>query len=228
MKLLTSGNAKITKGEKFGYLTQGIHFAPHKLSGYNVCSWASQGCAMACLNTSGRGKMQSIQNSRINKTKLFFEDKQRFLCNLVKEIELACKRAIKKNLTPCFRLNLTSDLPWENIRCNDGMNIFEKFPQVQFYDYTKLDNRFINKKLPSNYHLTFSRAEDNDHKLEKVLKYTSAAVVFAGKLPKTWRGYPVINGDEHDARFTDAGPGVIIGLVAKGKARHDSSGFVVH
>ena len=104
----------------------------------------------------------------------------------------------------------------------------ELFPDVQFYDYTKLDNRFINKKLPANYHLTFSRAEDNDHKLKKVLKHTSAAVVFADKLPKTWRGYPVINGDEHDARFTDAGPGVIIGLIAKGKARHDSSGFVVN
>ena len=89
------------------------------------------------INTSGRGKMRSIQDSRINKTRSFFEDKQGFLCNLVKEIESACKRAEKKGLRPCFRLNLTSDLPWENIRCNDGQNIFEKFPQVQFYDYTK-------------------------------------------------------------------------------------------
>ena len=74
----------------------------------------------------------------------------------------------------------------------------------------------------------FNLSQKEQDKLEKVLKYTSAAVVFAGKLPKTWRGYPVINGDEHDARFTDAGPGVIIGLIAKGKARHDSSGFVVN
>ena len=91
----------------------------------------------------------------------------------------------------------------------------------------KLDNRFTKGQLPANYHLTFSRAEDNDHKLKEVLKHTSAAVVFAGELPKTWRGYPVIDGDEHDARFTDAGPGTIIGLTAKGKARHDGSGFVV-
>ena len=103
----------------------------------------------------------------------------------------------------------------------------EMFPNVQFYDYTKLENRIVNKTLPANYHLTFSRAEDNDHKLEAVLEHTSAAVVFSGELPATWRGYPVIDGDEHDARFTDAGPGVIIGLKAKGKARHDASGFVV-
>ena len=103
----------------------------------------------------------------------------------------------------------------------------EMFPNVQFYDYTKLENRIVGQTLPANYHLTFSRAEDNDHKLDDVLKHTSAAVVFSGELPATWRGYPVIDGDEHDARFTDAGPGVIIGLTAKGKARHDASGFVV-
>ena len=111
---------------------------------------------------------------------------------------------------------------------NADKNIMELFPDVQFYDYTKLENRFTKgQKLPANYHLTFSRAEDNDHKLPEVLKHTSAAVVFSGELPATWRGYPVIDGDEHDARFTDAGAGVIIGLRAKGRARHDASGFVV-
>ena len=119
---------------------------------------------MACLNTSGRGKMKSIQEADQQDAN-FFEDKEGFLCNLVKEIESACKRAEKKGLRPCFRLNLTSDLPWENIRCNDGMNIFEKFPHVQFYDYTKgFMEKYLNGEMPRNYHLTFSRSESNDNK----------------------------------------------------------------
>jgi hypothetical protein len=230
MKLLTSGNAKIVKGEKFGYMTQGIHFAPSNLSGYNVCAWASQGCAMACLNTSGRGKMKSIQNSRIKKTRSFFEDKQEFLCNLIKEIESACKRAEKKGLRPCFRLNLTSDLPWENIRCNDGQNIFEKFPYVQWYDYTKGFKRmekYLNGKMPRNYHLTFSRSESNDAQARLVLAMGgNVAVVFRNKLPKQWEKRNVIDGDESDLRFKDP-QGCVIGLVEKGDAKKDESGFVV-
>ncbi len=230
MKLLTSGNAKIVKGEKFGYMTQGIHFAPSDLSGYNVCAWASQGCAMACLNTSGRGKMKSIQDSRINKTRSFFEDKQGFLCNLVKEIESACKRAEKKGLRPCFRLNLTSDLPWENIRCNDGQSIFEKFPHVQFYDYTKGFKRmekYLNGEMPRNYHLTFSRSESNDAQARLVLSMGgNVAVVFRNELPKQWEKRKVIDGDESDLRFKDP-QGCVVGLVEKGDAKKDSSGFVV-
>ena len=111
--------------------------------------------------------------------------------DLAAEIGKLRKRAAAKGLKAAVRLNGTSDLPYERYKVpGTDKNIMELFPDVQFYDYTKLDNRFINKKLPANYHLTFSRAEDNDHKLEKVLKYTSAAVVFADKLPKTWRGYP--------------------------------------
>ena len=61
--ILTAGNAKIVKGEKLGYLTKGIHFAPADLSGFEVCRWRSKGCTMACLNTAGRGRMQNTQDS---------------------------------------------------------------------------------------------------------------------------------------------------------------------
>ena len=148
--------------------------------------------------------------------------------DLAGEIGKLQRRAAAKGLKAAVRLNGTSDLPYERYKVpGTDKNIMELFPDVQFYDYTKLENRIVGQTLPANYHLTFSRAEDNDHKLEAVLEHTSAAVVFSGELPETWRGYPVIDGDEHDARFTDAGPGVIIGLKAKGKARHDASGFVI-
>ena len=222
-------NYKTVKNQKVGVLTGIIYMAPYNLSGKNVCPAASAGCAAACLNTAGRGAMNVVQRARLKKTNRFWNDRGQFLKDLAYEVALLRLKARRKGYKAAVRLNGTSDLPYEKYKVpGTNKNIMELFPDVQFYDYTKLDNRFTRGKLPANYHLTFTRAEDNDHKLKEVLKHTSAAVVFAGKLPKTWRGYPVIDGDEHDARFTDAGPGVIIGLIAKGKARHDSSGFVVH
>ena len=222
-------NYKTIKNEKVGVLTGILYMAPYNLSGKNVCPAASAGCAAACLNSAGRGAMHVVQRARLQKTKRFFEDRQQFLWDLVNEIATLRRKAKAKGRKAAVRLNGTSDLPYEKYKIRaTGKNIMELFPDVQFYDYTKLENRIVGQQLPANYHLTFSRAEDNDHKLPGVLEHTSAAVVFAGQLPETWRGYPVIDGDEHDARFTDAGPGVIIGLVAKGKARHDASGFVVN
>ena len=171
--------------------------------------------------------MKSVKRARLKKTNRFWDDRGQFLHDLAEEVGKLQRRAEAIGMLAAVRLNGTSDLPYERYKVpGTDKNIMELFPAVQFYDYTKLENRFIGKKLPANYHLTFSRAEDNDHKLAAVLEYTSASVVFSGKLPATWRGYPVIDGDEHDARFTDAGPGTIIGLTAKGKARHDGSGFV--
>ena len=226
-------NYKTIKSEKVGVLTGIIYMAPYNLSGKNVCPGASAGCAAACLNTAGRGAMNVVQAARLKKTNRFWDDRNQFLRDLQNEITALEKRAKAKGLKAAVRLNGTSDLPYERYKMKDKRdgyikkNIMEMFPDVQFYDYTKLENRIVGQQLPANYHLTFSRAEDNDHKLEAVLEHTSAAVVFSGELPATWRGYPVIDGDEHDARFTDAGPGVIIGLKAKGKARHDTSGFVI-
>jgi hypothetical protein len=228
-KLLgVSTNYKTIKSEKLGVLTGIIYMSPYKLSGKNVCPGASKGCAAACLNTAGRGAMGVVQTARLKKTNRFWDDRGQFLQDLALEIGKLQRQAEARGMKAAVRLNGTSDLPYERYKVpGTDKNIMELFPDVQFYDYTKLENRFTKGQLPANYHLTFSRAEDNDHKLPEVLKHTSAAVVFSGELPETWRGYPVIDGDEHDARFTDAGAGVIIGLKAKGKARHDSSGFVV-
>ena len=172
--------------------------------------------------------MNVVQRARLKKTNSFFEDRSQFLQDLALEIGKLQRQAEAKGMKAAVRLNGTSDLPYERYKVpGTDKNIMELFPDVQFYDYTKLENRFIGKKLPANYHLTFSRAEDNDHKLAAVLEYTSASVVFSGKLPATWRGYPVIDGDEHDARFTDAGPGTVIGLLVKGQGKKDTTGFVV-
>ena len=88
--------------------------------------------------------------------------------------------------------------------------------------------RFLQGKLPENYHLTFSRSEDT--KDSEVKEFCSAggnvAVVFRGHLPSEWKGIKVIDGDVSDLRFQDE-QGVIVGLVAKGLGKKDETGFVV-
>lgn len=229
MQLLNSGNAKTRKGEKLGFITFGIHLAPASLSGFNVCKDASAGCAAACLNTAGRGAMSSVQKARIAKTRFFFTNKNSFLAMLWNEVEKAIRKAKKQNMQPCFRLNLTSDLPWEKIKLN-GQNIFEAFPNVQFYDYTKSASRmsaFLAGEMPANYHLTFSRSETNGDIAKAFLKAGgNVAMVFRKTLPKTYLNAEVIDGDDTDLRFLD-GKGKIVGLKDKGKAKKDDSGFVL-
>ena len=231
--ILTQGNAKIVKGEELGYITKGIHFAPANLSGNEVCQWRSKGCTASCLNTAGRGRMNSIQASRIAKTKLFFDKQMDFLFKLSKEISSSIKTATKKSMQSVFRLNLTSDIAWESVFFNEEQpqTIFDKFPSIQFYDYTKSFKRMAQflgkqKEFPKNYHLTFSRSETNDKLCEMILEMGgNVAVVFRNELPATWNGYEVVNGDENDLRFLDK-QGVVVGLIEKGMAKKDLTGFV--
>ena len=53
----------------------------------------------------------------------------------------------------------------------------------------------------------------------------NVAVVFR-ELPESYLGMPVISGDEDDLRFLDP-PRYIVGLRAKGRAKKDTTGFVV-
>jgi len=236
MKLLSTGNPKILKGEKKGYMTYILHLAPADVSGYNTCPKATAGCKAACLNTAGRGGMfkrgettNVIQEARKRKTRFFFENRGAFMLQLYLDIKKAIKQAEKKGLIPVFRLNGTSDLAWEKYEVQDGKNIFQMFPDVQFYDYTKILGRKV-KDIP-NYHLTFSAADGNDADVFKalVLFGMNVATVFGIKknspMPETYEGVPVFNGDDSDLRFLDP-KGVVVGLYAKGKAKKDTSGFV--
>ena len=221
MKLLTIGNTKTVKGEALGYQTYIMHLAPSTLSGYNTCPMASKGCAAACLNTAGRGRFTATQEARIRKTRSFFEDRTAFMSQLVKDIEAAIRKAAREGMTPVFRLNGTSDIRWETVSVGGFRNIMEMFPTVQFYDYTKLANR---RDIPSNYHLTFSRSESNYVDVTAMMDTdTNIAIVF-DELPATFNGRKVIDGTETDLRFLDP-KSVIVGLLAKGKAKKDTSGF---
>lgn len=122
MTLLTTNNTKIEKSIPYGYLTAGLHLAPAKLSGYEVCRNRSKGCTFSCLNTAGLGVMTAVQLARIAKTKFYFEERAVFMDQLVKELNAFVRKAARKNLKPAVRLNLTSDLDWED------SGIMELFP----------------------------------------------------------------------------------------------------
>ena len=235
MKLLSTGNPKVLKGMKQGYNTYILHLAPYNVSGYQTCPKATPGCAAACLNTAGRGGMfkkgestNVIQEARKRKTRMFFENRAEFMLQLYLDIKKAIKQSEKLGLIPVFRLNGTSDLAWEKYEVQDNKNIFEMFPNVQFYDYTKILGRKV-KNIP-NYHLTFSAADGNDLDVLRAIKEGyNVATVFGIKktepMPETYNGIPVFNGDESDLRFLDP-TGVVVGLYAKGKAKKDTTGFV--
>ena len=233
-KLLTVGNTKTMKGEKYGYQTYILHLAPANLSGYETCPKRTAGCTAACLNTAGRGGMfkpggtNTIQEARKRKTRMFFEDRRNFLNQLVVDIQKARKQAEKKGMIPVFRLNGTSDLAFEKYDIANNKNIFQMFPDVQFYDYTKILGRKVSH-IP-NYHLTFSAADGNDTDVEKAIANgMNVATVFGLKktepMPETYAGRVVFNGDESDLRFLDP-KGVVVGLYAKGRAKKDTTGFV--
>lgn len=227
MNLFTQGwqNTKTAKSDAIGiYSTIIQHFAPAKLSGHEVCSSRSTGCTLGCLNTAGRGVYNNIQKARQNRTLLFFNDRAEYKRSVIKEIESHCRRCEKHNLRPCVRPNGTSDLIWEKL----FPEMFTLFPHVQFYDYTKHVKRCTGHwELPPNYYLTFSRSESNHKNVDKVLTagLHNVAVVF-DKIPETYLGLNVYNGDSHDLRFTDP-KAPIVGLIAKGRAKKDDTGFVI-
>jgi hypothetical protein len=232
-KLLSTANPKIQKGTKLGYLSFILHLAPADLSGHNTCPKATAGCKSACLNTAGRGGMfkkgettNAIQKARIRKTRYFYEDRAGFMLDLAYDIQKGIKMAEKLGLKPVFRLNGTSDLSWEKyevpVFCT--RNIFELYPNVQFYDYTKVLGRKV-ADIP-NYFLIFSQADGNEADVSRAMvKGMNVAAVF-DEVPETYMGKPVINADETDLRFLDP-KGVIAGLKAKGRAKKDYSGFVI-
>lgn len=235
MKLLTIQNTKTTKGEAQGYLTGILYLDPRQKG---ICPKATPGCKKGCLFTAGRGAFSTVQNARAKKTHWYKTDLQGFMAQLVQDISALEWQAKRKGLRPCIRLNGTSDIDWTTAWrpvkflpevgwCYSVSiyNIFEAFPHIQFYDYTKRLDILDNARRIPNYHVTFSRSERNGHDLKHVQRNENIAVVF-DQLPTHYHGRRVISGDNNDLRFMDP-PGVVVGLIPKGKAKKDSTGFTV-
>jgi hypothetical protein len=223
-------NAKTVKGDGKEYLTAIMYLAPaDKVEGINVCPMAVlAGCKEPCLDSAGRGQMNVVQRGRMRKTILWRDFPEVFLAQLRQDLDRFQKYCLKRGIQPCVRLNGTSDIRWEN-----HIDMEAEYPDIQFYDYTKDVNR-LNKKLPSNYHLTLSFSQATMRYSGMVLdqmrkhKGSNMAVVFRhkDKIPQKYMGFTVVDGDKDDLRFLDP-KGVVVALYAKGKATKDTTGFVV-
>lgn len=215
----TTHSAKMKYSYNKGTMTYCVYLAPYNMSGYQVCG-RGEHCKDFCLNGSGRNKADIIANgfehsninkARIKRTKAFYENRESFMELLIKEIESAMQSAKRKNMEFAVRLNGTSDLSPLAFKYK-GKNILELFPNVQFYDYTKVPNRFNVSNNYSNYDVTFSFDGYNWNECEKALKRNEkVAVVFEKELPTTYKGYKVINANDSDTRFLDP-KGTIMGL----------------
>jgi hypothetical protein len=229
--LSISADSKTVKGKTLGFLTGILYLIPDK----ELCPAAAlAGCDKPCLVGAGRGKFTSVKNARIKKTLLFKQDKELFISYLIWSIATLERKAKRENLTPLVRLNGTSDVPYENLEFNyQGVhykNIFQLFPHVQFYDYTKLGTR---KNIPVNYDLTFSYSglESFQPMVQKALNNPNMnriAVVFRtiASIPLTFLDRKVLKGDNSDVRHIEP-HGTIVALYAKGAAKTDYSGFVM-
>lgn len=235
MQLLGS-NTKIDKSNKnVIYQSYIMHLMPNNTfdGKHNLCPSATEGCKAACLHYSYFASNQNVKAARAAKTEMFINNNNVFMTKLFVEIEDKLRKAKNANKQLVIRLNGTSDIAFENIKVFDKANIFELFPEVIFYDYTKIAKR-LNKKLPSNYTLIFSYSGEKDYygNVDEISKEYMAsggrvAVVFKKKMPTEFLGYPVYNGTEDDLVFLKPASSIIglkpVGLYGK----KDTSGFMI-
>lgn len=214
-----SYTVKHKKSIKYGVLTYSLYLAPAKSSGYEVCPGRTAECSRLCLNESGMNRMtqkvkgDTINAARVKKTKLFFEQREFFMKWLIFEINAARAKAARKGMTLSVRLNNTSDINPEEFQLN-GKNIFELYPDITFYDYTKVKHRIELMKRYTNYNVTYSYTGYNLSECQKMLlNKINVAVVFK-LVPENFMGYQVIDGDKNDLRYGDT-KGVIVGLKYK-------------
>lgn len=228
-----STTTKHQKSIKYNELTYSLYLAPAKSSGYEVCPKRNKECTLLCLNESGMNSMNmqgdKINQSRIKKTKLFFEHRQFFMCWLVDEIISAETKARNLGYKFSVRLNNTSDISPESFYFEPGyvfnkpshvvhlgkkMNILEYFPKIKFYDYTKVYNRTRLLQKYKNYDLTFSFSGYNIDECLKALENKVRVAVVFKKVPEKFWGKKVIDGDAYDMRYYDK-KNVIVGLKYK-------------
>jgi len=178
------------------------------------------GCRAGCLESAGMGAFSNVRAGRKAKTDYYHFDQVRFLAQLRVELTNFAKLCKRTGSVGVVRLNTISDIAWENHQ------IPQDFPDLKFYDYTKRVKRL--GKTPANYKLMFSYSGAPSYRkqVEQMPDGYPMAVVFRKRLPTHFMGREVIDGDKSDLDNLRSGH-VVVGLLAKGKAKKDTSGFVV-
>ena len=226
MQLLDTrgANPKLKKTAELGNVFGAFRYAGLSLYPDAELCPASKaaGCADTCLADQGRGRFDNVREARQRKAAFFRDDRAAFLDQLHRELsnlEKLCEREGRRGVV---RLNVLSDIRWEHY------GIPQAHPNLFMLDYTKRADRLC--KTPDNYRLIFSYSgrpqyrRQNDKALATGLP---VAVVFRGGLPAEFLGRRVIDGDRSDYLNATEGTGCVVGLTAKGSARHDRGGFVI-
>jgi len=246
LKLLSQpqNNYKLSKNIKLDVFTFSLALAHSDLSGYNVCPFAQRinkpngenlsSCSAVCVGYNGNAqRYPKVMESRIRKTKMYFEDRDLFMQWLISDIEKAIDFSLEHEKLPSFRINAYSDIKWENVPVtHNGVkynNLFEIFPEIVFYDYSKHPNR----NTPENYHTTYSHWGNMKDTEKAYSTKQNIAVVFE-EMPENlmYQGRKIVNGDDTDLRTPENdGRRVIVGLKFKGSKKEVldgiSQGFVV-
>ena len=229
-KLLSDGSTN-AKTKKNSIKTFIMYLRPFTLNskGINICSHASVNCAAVCLETAGHGAFASVQNARAKRTEFYINNRREFLMQLSYEIMKKYTTAKKRGEKIAFRLNGTSDLDFVHLLNKyTGLDISQLSDWATFYDYSKNLHRVIRYKDHKNYTVTFSRSESNHTETDQAIKLgINVAAVFSGDLPQRYKGAKVVDGDSSDLVML-YNKGIVLGLKAKGKARKDTSGFVIN
>ena len=230
INLLSPGNTN-SKTAKNSLKTFILYLSPYNLNskGINLCPKASKGCALACLYTAGRGAFSNVQKARQNKTEYYLNDKKGFIANLSNQIMKEYLKAKKGGYKIAFRLNGTTDIDFVYLLqkyANLDISTLQDF--AVFYDYSKILGKCTKYLKHPNYTVTFSRSESNQSETDQAIKLgVNVAAVFSDDLPQRYKGAKVVDGDSSDLVML-YNKGVILGLKAKGKAKKDTSGFVIN
>ena len=215
-----------------------------------TCTHASPSCLKDCIYHTGNARFDSVPVAREMRTSRLFhpETKEETMVDIeldIEKLEFFCSQLSRKyrnkikqyfgegfQFKPVIRLNGTTDINWSK----EAATLHEKFPKIQFYDYTKVPkymdmymsgyNNYTGQSFSPNYHLTFSRSETNRTEALRYLEMGGNVAIVFDKIPETLtyngRTYRVIDGDRHDLRFLDdvegmkqEGEGLVIGLKYK-------------
>ena len=214
-------------------------------------------CKAGCLNTAGRGRMTSVQLARVRKTLAYLQHPEAFFATLDQDVRNLKRKASALRLTPAVRLNGTSDIDFlEFIARHPDVQFYDYTKNFTRVDHPLPGNYHLTLSYseadPGYARNVLSRVWDGDGTSTSSTPKANMAVVFrdaetvarvrehgwhlsaSACHPALFSYQPVffppdriIDGDEHDARFLDPGPGYIVALAAKGRAKDDTSGFVV-
>jgi hypothetical protein len=227
-----------------GVETTGLSlYHAYKEAKISICA-KSASCVDNCLATTSGGNraygggvdkdaLKGPRKAHFMQNQAFIRDPEAFIAKMDDEVGKAWAAAQKNGNQLGIRLNVLSDVPPTVYE-----DLMTKYPDVQFYDYTKLHS---NKPIAPNHHLTYSSTGTSNpelgvinlhqnwrHMTKKLDEGHNVAMPFTvganEPLPKfvkdtkSGKTYKVIDGDVHDYRPADdwgkpeGADGYIVGL----------------